>query len=89
MQRYPMLLDFRLTVWYNGLKATQYFSKFTQESIKVLKDDLTDLGLPHPRRENISLLSHGVVECFWPSAEKNHVCMHSLRDLNISTSSCL
>jgi hypothetical protein len=69
----PVLLDFRLTVLYHGLKATQYFSKFTEESISVLKEDLLTLGLPHPRKENITLLSHGLVECFWPSARKNHV----------------
>jgi hypothetical protein len=42
--------------------------------MKKFKEDLITLGLPHPRKENISLLSHGAVECFWPSAEQNHVC---------------
>lgn len=72
MQQNP---DFRLTVWYHGLKATQYFSKFTSESITVLKKDLTILGLPQPKNQNISLLSHGAVECCWPSAGMNPVCM--------------
>ncbi|CAA7270426.1 unnamed protein product [Cyclocybe aegerita] len=64
-------LELRLTVRYEGLKATQYFAKFTSESDKVFRDDLLALKLPHPRMEHTNLLSHGSVECFWESVQKD------------------
>jgi len=67
------LLDFRLVVVYNGVKATQYFTKFTQESVDVFRSDLLALKLPHPKRENIIFVSHGHIECFWYGAPKDGV----------------
>ncbi|KAJ3511246.1 hypothetical protein NLJ89_g4208 [Agrocybe chaxingu] len=66
-------LELRLIVRYEGLKATQYFAKYTPESEKVFRDDLQALKLPHPKRENTNLLSHGSVECFWESVQKDGV----------------
>ena len=67
------LLDFRLVVIYNGVKATQYFTKFTPESVDVFRSDLTALKLPHPKKENMTFVSHGHVECFWYGVQKNGV----------------
>ncbi|KDR79247.1 hypothetical protein GALMADRAFT_1229889 [Galerina marginata CBS 339.88] len=66
-------LDLKLLVRYHGIKATQYFAKFTPESENILRDDLTVLKLPHPKRENMTLLLHGYLECFWPGAPKGGV----------------
>ncbi|KAF9442055.1 hypothetical protein P691DRAFT_765629 [Macrolepiota fuliginosa MF-IS2] len=55
-----------ITIKYGGLKATQFFSKYTTGTYKRLLDDLTDLGFPHPKRSNIVFLSHGTLEFFWP-----------------------
>ncbi|KAF9479135.1 hypothetical protein BDN70DRAFT_879115 [Pholiota conissans] len=68
-----MLIDVKLTVYYHGIKATQYFSKSSPESISVLLEDLVALKLPHPKRANISLISFGRMECVWPSVERNSV----------------
>ena len=67
-------LELKITVRYEGLKATQYFSKYTHRSEVVLKDDLLALKLPHPKRGNTTFISHGCVECVWPLVPKNGVC---------------
>jgi hypothetical protein len=69
----PQLLDFRLIVVYNGVKATQYFTKFTQDSVDVFRSDLLALKLPHPKRENMIFVSHGHIECFWYGAPMDGV----------------
>jgi len=74
-QRKPNTLELRLVIRYSGIKATQYFSKFTPESDKVFRDDILALKLPHPKRENTNFLSHGSVECFWPETQRNGVRM--------------
>ena len=66
-------LDLKITVRYEGLKATQYFSKYTNRSDAVFREDLLALKLPHPKRENTTFLSHGCVECVWPLVPKNGV----------------
>ncbi|KAF9527265.1 hypothetical protein CPB83DRAFT_428846 [Crepidotus variabilis] len=73
------LIDVYLIIRYEGLKATQYFSKFTNESVNELRKDLADIGLPHPKRENIQLLSHGTVECYWQTTRKNNILLNNLR----------
>lgn len=65
--------ELKITVRYEGLKATQYFSKFTPQSEAVFRQDLLILKLPHPKRENTTFISYGCVECFWPSVPKNGV----------------
>lgn len=67
------VIDVYLIIRYEGLKSTQYFSKFTAESVNELKKDLVEMGLPHPKRENIQLLSHGTLECRWQTTPNNHV----------------
>ncbi len=57
-----------ITIKYGGLKATQFFSKYTAEAYQQLLNDLSDLGFPHPKRNNIVFLSHGTLEFFWPIA---------------------
>ena len=69
---HPML-ELKLLIRYHGVKATQYFSKFTDLSVSILRQDLIALRLPHPKVCHITLLSHGLVECCWPSARKDHV----------------
>jgi len=59
-------LDVKLQIRYHGLKATQYFSKYTSESEDVFRHDLTTLKLPHPKKTNITFVSYGCVECIWP-----------------------
>ena len=66
-------LELKIIVRYEGLKATQYFSKFTPQSNSVLREDLLCFKLPHPKRENVTFMSHGCVECVWPSVPKNGV----------------
>ncbi|KAH9476060.1 hypothetical protein JR316_0011630 [Psilocybe cubensis] len=51
--------EIKLQIRYFGLKATQYFSKFTPESDATFRGDLTSLKLPHPKRENTTFVSHG------------------------------
>ncbi|KAF5353984.1 hypothetical protein D9756_007078 [Leucocoprinus leucothites] len=55
-----------ITIKYGGLKATQFFSKYTAKSYQQLLSDLTELGFPHPKRANIVFKSHGTLEFFWP-----------------------
>ena len=59
-----------ITVRYGGVKAAQFFSKYTMDSYQQLISDLTELGFPHPKRANIALRSYGVVEFSW-SIERN------------------
>jgi hypothetical protein len=66
-------LEIRITVRYEGLKATQYFSKFTNRSDAVVRDDLLALKLPHPKRGNTTFISYGCVECVWPLIPRNGV----------------
>ncbi|PPQ96908.1 hypothetical protein CVT26_005894 [Gymnopilus dilepis] len=66
-------LELRLHINYHGLKATQYFTKFTAESQAVLRQDLLTLKLPHPKKDQMVLLSHGLVECVWYNVQPNHV----------------
>ena len=66
-------LELKIIVRYEGLKATQYFSKYTQRSDIVFRDDLLALRLPHPKRENTTFISYGCVECVWPLVPKNGV----------------
>lgn len=66
-------LELKIIVRYEGLKATQYFSKYTTKSDDVFREDLLALKLPHPRRENTTFISHGCVECVWPLVPKNGV----------------
>lgn len=70
--------EITLLVRYDGVKATQYFSKWTQESDRVFREDLTTLRLPHPKRENTTFLSYGCIQAFWPSVPKSGVCHSSL-----------
>jgi hypothetical protein len=56
---------------YEGLKATQYFSKFTSKTDAVFRDDVFALKLPHPKRENTTFVSYGCVECAWPLVPKD------------------
>ncbi|KAJ3563982.1 hypothetical protein NP233_g8594 [Leucocoprinus birnbaumii] len=55
-----------VTIKYGGLKATQYFSKYTADSYQQLLNDLTELGFPHPKKTNIVFKSYGTLEFFWP-----------------------
>ena len=66
-------LELKIVVRYEGLKATQYFSKFTNRSDDVFREDLLALRLPHPKRENTTFVSYGCVECVWPLVPKNGV----------------
>lgn len=66
-------LEIKVTIRYEGLKATQYFSKFTQQSDDVFRKDMLALKLPHPKRENTTFISYGCVECVWPLISKNGV----------------
>ncbi|TFK36251.1 hypothetical protein BDQ12DRAFT_687089 [Crucibulum laeve] len=54
-----------VTIIYGGLKATQYFSKWTVESEKVLKQDITRFRMPVPSRSSIKLVRFGCVEFSW------------------------
>lgn len=74
---YQGKLDLKLIIRYEGLKATQYFSKFTPDSYIVLRGDLTALKLPHPKQEKTTFISYGCVECVWPLVPKNGVRGHS------------
>ena len=66
-------LELKIVVRYEGLKATQYFSKFTTRSDDVFREDLLSLKLPHPKRDNTTFISHGCIECVWPLVPKNGV----------------
>lgn len=72
-----------VTVKYGGLKATQFFSKFTAQAIQQLLNDLNELGIPHPKRSNIVLISHGTIEFFWP------IGLHEQVRLGLPSSSCV
>ncbi|KAF8884429.1 hypothetical protein CPB84DRAFT_1789191 [Gymnopilus junonius] len=66
-------LEVKVYIRYQGLKATQYFTKFTWESMVEVREDLTALKLPQPKKENVNLLSHGCVECVWQNVPYNQV----------------
>jgi len=66
-------LELKIIVRYEGLKATQYFSKYTSASDAVLREDLLALKLPHAKRENTTFISYGCVACVWPVVPKNGV----------------
>ncbi|KAF8154511.1 hypothetical protein B0H34DRAFT_525943 [Crassisporium funariophilum] len=65
------VLELKLLVRYQGLKATQYFSKYTSESDSAFREDLSQLKLPLPKRSNTTFVSHGFVQCSWPAVQKN------------------
>jgi len=67
-----------ITVKYGGVKATQYFSKYTMDSYRQLISDLKKLGFPQPKRSNIVLISHGVVEFFWSIEHNENVSLISI-----------
>lgn len=58
-------LDLTVTIRYHGVKATAYFSKFTGESIKVVRGDIAALKMPQPKTTSFELVSHGCVEFGW------------------------
>ncbi|KAF8066600.1 hypothetical protein FPV67DRAFT_1495648 [Lyophyllum atratum] len=66
------LLDLTVTLRYSGHKA-QNFEPDSFEAIKVLREDLVTLKLPHPKVENIKItrLPNGQAECEfdWPNAQ--------------------
>ena len=66
-------LEVKIIVRYDGLKATQYFQKYTSDSDKVLRDDLLLLKLPLPKLGNTTFISHGCVECRWPLIRRDSV----------------
>ncbi|GLB40897.1 hypothetical protein LshimejAT787_0901120 [Lyophyllum shimeji] len=65
------LLDLTVTVWYRGLKAKDFYPD-SPLGIKILREDLLSLKLPHPKIENITIKQrpNGVGECVfvWPAA---------------------
>jgi hypothetical protein len=63
-----------ITIKYRGIKATQFFSKYTTESYQELLNDLTELGFPHPKKGNIVFKSHGTLEFFWTIEPQEKVC---------------
>jgi hypothetical protein len=68
-----------ITIKYGGLKATQFFSKYTAQAYRQLLEDLRELGFPFPKKSNIVFLSHGTLEFFWPIALHEKVCLsHSI-----------
>jgi hypothetical protein len=62
-------IDVTVTFRYHGLKATQYFAKFTPQSLKVIREDALQLRIPHPKAENVTLVTHGEVEFSWYDVE--------------------
>lgn len=58
-------IDLTVTIRYHGVKATAYFSKFTGESIKVVRGDIAALKIPQPKTTSFELVSHGCVEFGW------------------------
>ncbi|KAF8962106.1 hypothetical protein BDZ97DRAFT_1826411 [Flammula alnicola] len=73
-------LELKLIVRYHGIKATQYFSKYTDESNNVFRNDLQVLKLPHPKRDNTTFISHGCIECVWPAVAKEGVLHKHLKN---------
>ncbi|TFK20073.1 hypothetical protein FA15DRAFT_759634 [Coprinopsis marcescibilis] len=71
-------LDIVVAIRYHGLKATQYFTKFTDQSISTLRHDLIALKIPHPKRENIALVTHGCVEFSWFDVEPYGILHNNL-----------
>lgn len=67
------LIDLKIIVRYEGLKATQHFSNYTQRSDEIFRDDILTLKLPLPKRENTTFISYGCVECVWPLVPKDGV----------------
>ncbi|KAF8638458.1 hypothetical protein AX17_002192 [Amanita inopinata Kibby_2008] len=59
------LYKLALTVRYRGLKATQYFSKWSQAAVKQFKDDLVILKYPLPKADNVGFITHGCMEAVW------------------------
>lgn len=63
-----------IEVRYYGIKATQYFSKWTEVSEQVFIGDLSVLKVPHPKRDNIEIVSHGCIQGRWPAVQRGGVC---------------
>ncbi|KAF9555379.1 hypothetical protein CPC08DRAFT_821098 [Agrocybe pediades] len=76
-------IDLKLQVRYQGLKATQYFSKYTADSEAVFREDLTALKLPLPKSSNITFVSYGCVECVWPGTNRTTILY---RNITLKTS---
>lgn len=57
--------QFTVTVIYTGLKATQYFSRHSQEAVSQLKEDLSALKFPMPKSDHVNFVSHGCMGAFW------------------------
>ncbi|KIJ94941.1 hypothetical protein K443DRAFT_683374 [Laccaria amethystina LaAM-08-1] len=65
MPKFDQSIDLTVTIRYHGVKATAYFSKFTEESIKVVRGDIAALRMPQPKTTSFELVSHGCVEFGW------------------------
>ncbi|KAF7760157.1 hypothetical protein Agabi119p4_10833 [Agaricus bisporus var. burnettii] len=76
-----------ITIKYGGLKATQFFSKYTAQAYYKLLEDLRTLGFPFPKKSNIVFLSHGTLEFFWPMAlhETSYFVANLVSRVNLPT----
>ncbi|KAH6916152.1 hypothetical protein BKA70DRAFT_480271 [Coprinopsis sp. MPI-PUGE-AT-0042] len=71
-------IDITVTFRYHGLKATQHFAKFTPQSLQVIRDDALQLRIPHPKSDNVTLVTHGQVEFSWFDVESYGVLHKNL-----------
>ncbi|KAJ6551181.1 hypothetical protein B0H19DRAFT_1156798 [Mycena capillaripes] len=69
-------LELTVTITYEGAKAR---ITTVEEADPVIRQDLTSLGIPHPKRANVSVVYAGTVRFFW-IAQQNSVIHKNLLD---------
>ncbi|KAJ6482524.1 hypothetical protein C8R45DRAFT_1001744 [Mycena sanguinolenta] len=72
----PVELELTATIAYEGGKAG---IKTVGEADPILRRDLTEIGLPHPKKTNVSVVCPGVVRFYW-IALSNSTIHHNLLD---------
>ncbi|KAJ7843101.1 hypothetical protein B0H14DRAFT_2779443 [Mycena olivaceomarginata] len=55
-------VELAVTITYEGAKAR---ITTAEEATPVIREDLTALGIPHPKRSNVSVVYPGTVRFFW------------------------
>ncbi|KAK7030412.1 hypothetical protein VNI00_014156 [Paramarasmius palmivorus] len=77
MNSKPSILD-KVTLKYQGLKASLISPEDHGNAIQILKTDLGALKIPLPSNANISVVERGTIEFFWATTV-NSTLDHTLR----------
>ncbi|KAK7023135.1 hypothetical protein R3P38DRAFT_1097811 [Favolaschia claudopus] len=55
-------LELTVTITYEGPKSR---IETAEEAVPIVRQDLTTMGIPHPKKDNVSVVYPGTVRFFW------------------------